>query len=132
MIHIPITLVTAGLCGLMFILLSLQVVRGRVATKVTMGDGNDPTLRTRIRTHGNFAEYVPLTLLLLALCEVADANRLLLAVCGGLLVLARAAHILGMPRPAPNFGRIFGTATSWGVIIILSVTALLLGLGVIA
>jgi uncharacterized protein len=131
MLNLPITLVTAGLCGLLFFLLSLQVVRGRLATKVTIGDGGDPTLLTRIRTHSNFAEYVPLSLILLAICEISGSNRLLLAICGGLIILSRVAHTLGMPRPAPNVFRIFGTASIWIVILILSITALLLGLGIV-
>jgi uncharacterized protein len=131
MLNLPITLVTAGLCGLLFFLLSLQVVRARLATRVTLGDGGDPTLLTRIRTHGNFAEYVPLSLLLLALCEISGGHRLLLAACGALIVLTRVAHAIGMPRPAPNNFRIFGIAGSWLVIILLSGTALLLGLGAI-
>jgi uncharacterized protein len=131
MLNLPITLVTSGLCGLLFFLLSVHVARGRFATKISMGDGGDPTLFTRIRTHGNFTEYVPLALLMLALCESANANRLLLVVCAAVLIMARLAHALGMPRPAPNALRVFGTAGSWAVIVTLSITALLLGLGVI-
>jgi uncharacterized protein len=131
MLNLPITLVTAGLCGLLFFILSLQVVRARLATKVTLGDGGDPTLFTRIRTHGNFAEYVPLSLILLAVCEISGVHRLLLAVCGALIVLTRVAHVLGMPRPAPNMFRVLGTAGSWLVIVVLSLYALLLGLGLV-
>jgi uncharacterized protein len=131
MLNLPITLVTAGLSGLLFFLLSLHVVRGRLATKVTMGDGGDPTLITRIRTHGNFAEYVPLALLLLALCEIANVHRQLLVTAAAILVLARLSHVIGMPRPAPNVFRIFGTAGTWAVILLLSTLALLTGLGAI-
>jgi uncharacterized protein len=131
MLNLPITLVTAGLCGLLFFILSLQVARGRSATHVAIGDGGDPTLLTRIRAHANFAEYVPLVLILLALCEISNAHRGLLAVCGGVLVLARLSHALGMPHPAPNRLRVFGTIGTWANIVLLSVLALLLGLGVL-
>jgi uncharacterized protein len=131
MLNLPITLVTAGLCGLLFFLLSLQVVRGRLATNVPLGDGGDPTLHNRIRTHGNFAEYVPLALMLLALCEISNAHRGLLATAGAVLVLARLSHAIGMPRPAPNKYRIFGTSGTWACILLLSLLALLLGLGII-
>jgi uncharacterized protein len=131
MLNLPITLVTAGISGLLFFLLSLHVVRGRMATKVSLGDGGDPTLITRIRTHGNFAEYMPLALLLLALCEISNANRQVLVTAGAVLVLARLSHAIGMPRPAPNLYRIFGMAGTWATIILLSALALLLGLGVV-
>jgi uncharacterized protein len=131
MLNLPITLVSAGLCGLLFFILSLQVVRGRLATNVRLGDGGDPTLLNRIRTHANFAEYVPLALLLLALCEISNVHRGLLVTSGAVLVLARISHAIGMPRPAPNVFRIFGTAGTWACIVLLSVLALLLGLGVI-
>lgn len=131
MIHLPITLVTAGLCGLLFFILSLQVVRGRSATNVALGDGGDPTLLNRIRTHANFAEYVPLALVLLAACEISNAHRGVLAICGAVLVLARLSHALGMPRPAPNKLRVFGTVGTGVTIVLLSLLSLLLGLGVL-
>ena len=72
MMHI--TLIYAGLLGLLFLLLSFWVVKRRAQFKVMIGEGEAPEMRSAIRAHGNFAEYVPLTLLLMALCELAGVG----------------------------------------------------------
>lgn len=73
MMHI--TLIYAGLLGLLFLLLSFWVVKRRAQFKVMIGEGEAPEMLSAIRAHGNFAEYVPLTLLLMALCELAGWGR---------------------------------------------------------
>ncbi len=74
MMHI--TLIYAGLLGLLFLLLSFWVVKRRAQFRVMIGEGEAPEMLAAIRAHGNFAEYVPLTLLLMALCELVwDEKR---------------------------------------------------------
>ncbi|MGN5151546.1 MAPEG family protein [Aeromonas enteropelogenes] len=125
MIHI--TLLYAGLLGLLFLLLSFWVVRRRAQFKVMIGEGEAPELLAAIRTHGNFAEYVPLTLLLMALCELAGAGALWLHLGGGMLLAGRVLHAIGMQIPkAPNLPRLFGTLLFWLSLGLFSVLALLL------
>lgn len=125
MIHI--TLLYAGLLGLLFLLLSFWVVRHRAQFKVMIGEGEAPELLAAIRTHGNFAEYVPLTLLLMALCELAGAGALWLHLGGGMLLAGRVLHAIGMQIPkAPNLPRLFGTLLFWLSLGLFSVLALLL------
>ena len=57
---LPITLATAGALGLIGLILGLRVTMGRAKHNVTMGDGGNPDMIVRMRTHANFAEYVPL------------------------------------------------------------------------
>src|SRR5690606_35232509 len=64
---LPITLAFASLNALIFIFLSILVVRGRFKERVSVGAGGKTSLELKIRAHGNFAEYVPLALFLLAL-----------------------------------------------------------------
>src|SRR3954449_9086648 len=64
----------AGLLALIYAGLSAWVVAGRLSSNVLHGDGGDSALLKRIRSHGNFAEYVPLTLLLIALLEANGAG----------------------------------------------------------
>ena len=45
----PVTLVTAALCGLLYFWLSLRVVEVRRSAKVSLGDGGDEQLLQRIR-----------------------------------------------------------------------------------
>jgi uncharacterized protein len=129
-IALPATLLTAGSLGLVFVVLSLRVVKKRLAGMVSMGDGGDPDLLERMRAHGNFAEHVPFLLLLMAGIEInAGHHAPWLWVSGGLLVIARIAHAIGMSRPSPNMFRSAGVVISLLLMIGLSLWALALGLG---
>ena len=55
-----------GLCALVFVVLSARVIRGRNRRGVNLGHGGHADLETAMRVRGNFAEYVPLALLLIA------------------------------------------------------------------
>ncbi|MCG8587817.1 MAG: MAPEG family protein, partial [Proteobacteria bacterium] len=69
-------------------------LRGR--TKVSIGDGGDTQLLLEMRRHGNFAEFVPMALILMAIVELNGGNAGLLYGCGGLLVVARVLHPIGL------------------------------------
>ncbi|MGE6120461.1 MAPEG family protein [Aeromonas media] len=127
MMHI--TLIYGGLLGLLFLLLSFWVVRRRAQFKVMIGEGEAPEMLSAIRAHGNFAEYVPLTLLLMALCELAGVGALWLHLGGLLLLLGRILHAIGIQIPrAPNKPRLFGTLFFWLSLGLFSVLALVQGL----
>ena len=87
-----ITPILAGALALLFLVLSVNVVRTRRASKVNIGDGGDQLLQRRIRAHGNFAEYVPLVLLLIVFAEEGGAATWLVYALGGALLLARLMH----------------------------------------
>ena len=124
-----ITLIYGGLLGLLFLLLSFWVVKRRAQFKVMIGEGEAPEMLSAIRAHGNFAEYVPLTLLLMALCELAGVGALWLHLGGGLLLAGRILHAIGIQIPrAPNKPRLFGTLFFWLSLGLFSVLALVQGL----
>jgi len=86
-------------------------------------------MRAAIRAHGNFAEYVPLTLLLMALCELAGVGALWLHVGGLALLVGRILHAIGIQIPkAPNLPRLVGTLLFWLALGLFSVLALAQGL----
>ena len=125
----PATLITAGLLGLVFLALIIRVVSRRVSGKIMIGDGGDAQMLERIRAHANFTEHVPLTLILMGGIEyTAGHHSPWLWASGGLLVIARVSHAIGMSRPAPNPFRAFGALASWLLILALSLWALWLGL----
>ena len=70
----PITTIYASLLGLLFVALSLRVIRTRGCVGVALGSGADPLLQRAVRVQANFAEYVPLALVLMALVEIAGAS----------------------------------------------------------
>lgn len=116
-----ITALYAALLGLLFILLSFWVSKHRLAGHVSMGDGNNPALGQAIRAHGNFAEYVPLGLVLIGLVEALGAANLLLHALGGGLLAGRVLHAWGMSQPnAVNNARKFGIVLTWLTIVISS------------
>ncbi len=58
--------VYAALLALLFVLLSIRTIRTRHSRKVALGHGDDPAMLRAMRVHANFAEYVPLALLLIS------------------------------------------------------------------
>ena len=86
----------AALLALLYFLLTVQVIRGRYRTRTSLGNGGDPALERAIRAHANFAEYVPLILILLLLLELQGAWPWLIHLLGLLLLIGRASHAFGI------------------------------------
>jgi uncharacterized protein len=122
----PITLTIAGAAAILHVWLSLRVSRLRRPLKVAFGDGGNEILLRRMRAHSNFAENMPLFLILLALLEFATGGDLWLWGAAILFVLARIAHAFGMDRPGANPLRVGGIAISWAVLLGLGFYAIFL------
>lgn len=126
-LHAPlVTTAAAGALGVIFTVLSARVVMGRTTHKVMLGDGKgdaDP-LFVAVRSHANFAEFVPLILLLIGLIEVQSGPTLLVKGLAGALVLARVLHPIGMAMPSPNPFRAGGFVLTITSLIVASVSAL--------
>lgn len=116
-----VTLLFAGLHGLLLLALLVPIVRLRRGRKVGLGDGGDIELLRRIRVHGNFVETVPFVLLLLALDEMAGAGRWAIVVLGSTLLAARLLHAYGLSRSEGySIGRFWGTLLTWTVLLLSS------------
>lgn len=102
--HLPtVTPYYAALLALFYVALSVNVIRGRGQHKVNLGAGGVADMERRIRVHGNFAEYAPLTLLMIALDELRGLNGLAIhALCLG-LVVGRLAHAWGIAKQEHDF-----------------------------
>jgi len=101
--QLAITPIYAGLFALFFVFLSLRVIRVRRAARISLGDGGDAELQRRARVHANFAEYVPLTLILMALAELQGQPGWTIQLIGVLLLAGRAAHAYGLSQ-TPQVG----------------------------
>ncbi len=128
MMNLPITLVTASVAGLLLIWLSVRVVQSRVKAEVLIGEGESEELLYRIRTHGNFSEYVPLFLIILGAVELSGGHATLLMVFAGLFIVARILHVLGMGAEANLLFRQLGMVGTFLSIAVVSVYGLYLGL----
>jgi hypothetical protein len=84
-----------------FLVLFLRVSGKRTELKASIGHANDADLHERIRHHGNFVEWVPFVLILLALAEANGGNSIALHCAGGFLVLGRILHPFGLRADNP-------------------------------
>lgn len=113
-----ISLLFAALHALLLVVLAAPVTLYRLRNRIGIGDGGDALLIRRIRVHANFIEYVPMGLLLLLLLELAGMSAGWLWGFGGLLLLGRLMHALGLSRSSgKSFGRFYGTALTWLVLV---------------
>ncbi len=121
-----ITPLYAAICGLIFVFLSIRVIKTRRQRKVALGTGEDTQLTRVIRVHANFAEYVPLGLLLLFLFETQWKSVTAVHIFGASLVIARLIHAYGVSQEQENLRyRVIGMVLTFSVILILSLGILL-------
>ena len=118
-----------GLFGILMIVLSLRVSFVRRDARVPVGDGDNEVLLRRIRAHGNFVEFVPIALLLLALAEHTGMGSLLIHLFGIVLLVGRISHAYGISQTNEVFiFRMVGSLATLTVIAILSLYCIWAGL----
>ena len=92
---LPITTLSVAIAAAMLIALSVPITLRRFRLGIAIGDPReDVTLTRRSRAHGNFTEFVPLALLLIAVVEASPNLHAAIALAAVLLV-ARIAHAAG-------------------------------------
>jgi uncharacterized membrane protein YecN with MAPEG domain len=91
-----ITATYVAVLALVYTALAIQVVRLRRRGRVSFGYGGSVELRSAIRTHAHFAEYVPLIALMSAMLEGSGLAATKVHVLMGTLLAARLLHPLGM------------------------------------
>jgi uncharacterized membrane protein YecN with MAPEG domain len=117
----PVSFLYAGLLGLLLIALSVQVVLARRRFRVRLGAGTEEGMQQAIRVQANFTEYAPFAVLLLVLAEITGLPPAAVHGAGILLVASRVLHAIGLTSsPGRTFGRFYGTAGTWLVILALS------------
>ena len=99
-VHMP---VYAALLALLYIGLSVRTIGQRRRLQVALGPGEHPELLRAMRVHANFAEYVPLALVLLLLLEAQGAAPWLVHAVGSALLLGRCLHAYGVSQAKENF-----------------------------
>lgn len=113
-----ITPLYAGLLAIVYLALSYRVVQQR-GHGVSLGDGGDQVLLRRIRGHGNFAEYVPIILLMIGLLELGHFPAWVIHALGLTLLVARLLHGYALSfSESFKFGRYWGTALTFGLLFV--------------
>jgi uncharacterized membrane protein YecN with MAPEG domain len=124
-----ITALYAALLALWYLVLSARVVMLRGKGMPSLGDGGHEPLLRRMRGHGNFAEYVPLLLLMLGILELGHLPARWLHALGIALVVARVLHGVALSFTAGwKFGRFWGTALTFALLLANAVLCLCLAL----
>jgi uncharacterized membrane protein YecN with MAPEG domain len=98
-----VTALIASVLTVIFIKLSFAVIGLRRKNKVGLGSGGHDDLERAIRAQGNFAEYVPFGILLIACLELNGAPWWLVALPGASLIMGRLMHAAGINVPPPDF-----------------------------
>ena len=112
----------AGLVGLLLLILAARVSSLRYKLKINFGDGGDRVLQRAIRAHGNAVEWAIPAILLLLSADLTRAPALFLHLCGLAIVIGRVLHAIGLSLAGGySFGRLYGSALSWGAVAVLAV-----------
>lgn len=120
-----ITLLYAGILGIISIALAFAVGSQRGKTKISVGTGQSDVLFIATRRHGNFVEYVPLALILMGLLELNGVSSIAIHSFGALLVISRICHPLGLKVGATSHPlRAIGTLGTVVVTVVMSVWAI--------
>ena len=109
---LPITLTIAGAAAILHIWLSVRVSSLRRRLQIGVGDAGNEMIARRMRAHGNFAENVPIFLILLFALELAGGDRRILWGIGIAFILSRLLHAFGMDQPSPSRLRVVGMVAS--------------------
>lgn len=114
----PVTPLYAALLALIFVGLSIRTIRLRRRYRVGVGDGNHAELQRAARVHANFAEYVPLALLLVYFAETSGGPLPLIHALAIALFCGRLLHAYGVSQVRENYRyRTAGMVLTFSVII---------------
>ncbi|NEP17277.1 MAG: glutathione metabolism protein [Leptolyngbya sp. SIO4C1] len=116
-----ITPAYAAIFGLLFVLLSVRTIRLRQQLQVAIGHGGQPQLERAARVHANFAEYVPIALLLIYLLESQTIGQLWIHGLCWVLLIGRMVHAYGVSQVKEDGRfRTAGMAMTFTVLILAS------------
>jgi uncharacterized membrane protein YecN with MAPEG domain len=120
-----ITMLYAGLCTILVVILGLRVVLYRFGHRIGIGDGGDIVLQRRVRVHANAIENLPLALLLLGGMELNGYPAALIHGFGATLFLSRVAHAWGLSHSSgTSKGRFLGTLFTWLLMLAMALFAI--------
>ncbi|MGC9401205.1 MAPEG family protein [Vibrio genomosp. F10 str. 9ZC157] len=109
-----ITALYASVLASLMIWLSVQVIKQRRNNKIAYADGDVEALKIARSAHGNASEYIPITLILMALLEHNGIGLLWIHGLGSVFVIGRVMHaraILSNTLPGRKTGMLMTFAT---------------------
>ncbi|MEY3617093.1 MAG: hypothetical protein RLZZ10_603 [Pseudomonadota bacterium] len=114
---LKLTAIYAAILTFVYVKLTLNVINLRRQNEVSLGDGGREDLQQAIRSHGNFAEYVPLGLILLGCLEANHIHWTIVLLLGGVFTTGRLFYAKAFLEATPNMElRVKGMKfTLWGL-----------------
>ena len=124
-----VTPLFAGLLALLYLVLTVRVIRARGTEHIGLGDQGNEHLIRRMRAHSNCIEYVPFALLLMLMLELMGSSTWLLYGLGFTLLIGRIGHAYGFGRE-PELGnlRVAGMILTISVIAVAALANLVLSM----
>jgi len=120
----------AAILTLLYVALSIRTLRLRRTLRIAIGDAGNERMLRAMRVHSNFAEYVPLALLLIYLAETLGAQPLLVHGLGLCLLAGRAVHAFGVSRLREDYRfRVAGMALTFTTLVVSAVWLLIASIG---
>ncbi|MEY5135164.1 MAG: hypothetical protein RL709_873 [Pseudomonadota bacterium] len=99
---LKLTAIYAAILTFVYVKLTLNVINLRGQNEVSLGDGGREDLQQAIRSHGNFAEYVPLGLILLGCLEANHIHWTIVLLLGGVFTTGRLFYAKAFLEATPN------------------------------
>ena len=113
-----VTPIYAAILGFVFVAISVRTILVRRKLQVAIGDGDQPLLARAARVHANFAEYVPLSLILIYFLETYSVSKLWIHLLCLTLVIGRVTHAFGVSQAKENYRyRVTGMALTFTAIL---------------
>jgi uncharacterized membrane protein YecN with MAPEG domain len=100
-----ITSVIAAALTIIFVKLSFAVIGLRRKNQIGLGSGGIDDLERAIRAQGNFSEYVPFGIILIACLELNGEPWWLVTIPGINLIFGRLIQAQGINIPPPDFSK---------------------------
>jgi len=117
-----ITPAYAAIFAFIFVALSVRTLRLRGQLRVAIGHGNEPKLERATRAHANFAEYVPISILLIYFLEIHTVSSIWIHLLCTVLLVGRIVHAYGVSQVSEDHRyRVTGMSLTFAVIISVSI-----------
>lgn len=119
-----ITALYASVLAVLLVWLAIQVIKQRRVNKVAYADGGVESLQIVRTAQSNASEYIPITLILIALLELNGAKPVWVHLTGVIFVIGRIIHARGILKQSFK-GRVKGMQLTFLIIAALVVLNLI-------
>lgn len=114
-----VTALYASILAMLMCWLAFQVIKARRKHKIRYGDGGIEALQIARTAHSNSVDYIPTTLILMALLEFNGASAWLIHLAGIIFTAGRIIHCRGILTESFK-GRVSGMRVTFFTIFALS------------